>query len=355
MTISPGRKPLFVGAIALVAWLALFVYITFVRGMDLIVQTDSVQYWRASENLLAFPALELPAYPALLALLNGVAPWENPRIFGELISLLAYVASTVLVYLVLAHYALRYAVQCALLFALFPLVGVAWTIQPRANALLFALMALATWFYVRNRSWPAVAALALTLLAHKSVWPVVLILVIVALAEGRFTWVQTLATFAPFALYGLAGANHHADLLWMLRQSFEVKVDSEGFVPFGGLLGAYQEASQAFLQTVRFLLIVGLLLLCVLLLASGVWRGQRWLLAFIVSPLLWAMTINAREFWSVYGYAAYVTIPLCFYLEQRAWGFLQSKALWAALLAGCYVTNIGFAVYLHQVAILNGW
>lgn len=352
---SPGRNALLVGLIACVAWLALFAYISFARGMDLMFQTDSFKYLDASRNLLGFPGLELPAYPALLALLNAVAPWENPRIFGELISLVSYVASAVLVYLILAHYVLRYAIQCALLFAFFPLIGLAWTIQPRTNALLFALLALGTWYYVRNRSWQSVAVLALALLAHKSVWPVVLILVVVALIERRFTWAQAIVTFLPLALYWLAGASHHSDLIWMLRESFEVKVDAAGFLPFGGLLGAYQEATQSSLQIARFLFIVGLLLLCLLLLVSGIWRTQLWLLAFIVSPLLWAIVINAHEYWSVFGYAAYVTIPLCFYLEQRKWGILHSTALWAVVLTGCYVTNAGFAIYLHQIAIRNGW
>ena len=187
----------------------------------------------------------------MLAVVAARFPSTDPRVFAELIVLVAYITSVPLLYLVLDHFRLRYPAYCSLLFAMFPLVGLTRSVMPRVNAVIFFWLFLGLLFYVKERRWYAVAALAICLLTHKSVWPVVFFLAVIGVFDKKLTLIQAVAIFVPLSVYWLFGISYHGDALWLIRDSFRIKASNEGFLPFIGLLDALQRASGSLMQLLR--------------------------------------------------------------------------------------------------------
>lgn len=338
-----------VGLIALFAWLALYLFVDLILDFDLMYDLDSWKYLLASQGLGAYPPLELPAYPAAVALLNAILPFRNPVVAAQVVALAAYVASVLVLFEIFQVFQLRYALQFTLLFAFFPLVGLSNSIMPRVNSLVFFVLFVAIYFYVRDRRWYAVAALALCLLTHKSLWPLVLLFTAIAVIDKRLTLPQAAAVYIPLIAYWLAGSQYHSDLLWLLRESVQVKVGEGVWMPFYGLTGALRRASESPAQAIRAGVFISFLVVQVVLLLSRVWSQHRWLLALILTPLVWSVVINSHEYWSVYLYSSYVVIPLCFYVQRHDWAVLRGRVAWPAILGLSLASQWAFAAYFAGI------
>lgn len=326
------------------AWLLLYGFAVGVLRVDLLNNTDSHAYLTTSTQLSEFRPLELPVFATFWAAAGVIL---DSRTAGELMSLTAYVASVAVLYLLLRESRMRFALPCTLLFAWFPLAGLSGAIMPRVNSSIYFWLFLGLYFYVRGQSWWSVAALAVALLTHKSLWVVVGLLTLFGVMERRFTPLQAAAIAVPLGLYWILGAAYHSDALWLLTDSIRLKVGNDWIVPFTGVVDAARRASGSLVQLARFAILGAFLLGNVGLIVSRIWRGRLWLLSLQLSPLVWAAVINSAEYWSVYNYAAYGVIPLCFWLETRRNPVSGNHWLWAGVLTAALASNILFVVYLQ--------
>lgn len=344
-----GRQIYKLAILTILMWLAssqIFVLLNF----DLLYDTDSKAYLFASQNLHAFPPLELPGYPAMVALFRELLPAVSPKIYMQGISLVAYVLAVVGVYLILGYYRSALALPGALLFALFPLEGVTLNVFPRVNSLMYFAVVWTLLLYVRGYHWTAILAMALSLLTHKSVWPLILIVALSGIFDKRLKWWSLAVITIPLAVYWVVGAVHHNDLLWLLDTSVNVKFESRSGVNipmFAGLVGTFRSGFNGDIaDLLKAMIVTANFILAAFLLYSRIWTDRKWLLGIVLPVLLWPIILNQGELWSSISYTHLIVLPLVFWLERSGLAWVQSKKIWFVVLGMCVVSQIVWTIYV---------
>lgn len=334
--------------LAILMWMAINqVFVTL--NFDLLYSTDSKAYLFASQNLDSFPPLELPGYPAMVALCGELLPTVTTKIYMQAISLVAYILAVVGVYLLLDHCGSVLALPGALLFALFPLEGVTLSVFPRVNSLMYSTLVLALFLYIKGYNWLTIITMALSLFTHKSVWPVIGFVGISGVFDKRLKWWHVILIFLPLAAYWVVGALHHSDLVWLLNTSVAVKFESRSDIDipvFAGLMGTFKSGLNGDIaDLLKAIIVTANFTLAVLLLYSRVWSGRKWLLSLILPALLWPIILNQGELWSSITYTHLIVLPLVFWLEQSGLAWVRSRKFWLAVLAMCAVSQVVWAIY----------
>lgn len=330
-------------------WLAssqIFVALSF----DLLYGTDSKAYLLASQNLDSFPPLELPLYPAMVALFRELLPVISPKIYMQGISLVAYVLAVVGVYLILEHYRSTLALFGALLFAMFPLEGVTLSVFPRVNSLMYLSVVGALLLYVKGYARASIAVMSLSLLTHKSVWPIVLVVGVVGVYDRRLKWWSLPLIFLPLIAYWVAGAFYHDDPAWLFNRSISVKFQNHSDINipvFAGLIGTFKSGFDGDIaDLIKAVIVTISFVLAAFLLFSMMWTTQKWLLGIILPNLLWPAVLNQGELWSSISYTHLIVLPLVFWLERSGLAWSRSRTVWLVILGACAASQIVWTVYI---------
>lgn len=317
---------------------------------DLLYSTDSKAYLFASQNLDSFPPLELPGYPAMVALFRELLPAVSPEIYMQGISLVAYVLAVTGVYLILVHYRRALALSGALLFALFPLEGVTLSVFPRVNSLMYLSVVGALLLYVKGYTRAAIAVMSLSLLTHKSVWPIVLVVGLVGVYDRQLKWRSLPLIFLPLAAYWVAGAFYHDDPGWLLRTSMSVKFETQSDINipvFAGLASTFKSGFDGDIaDLIKAMIVTFSFALAAFLFFSRSWITEKWLLGIILPNLLWPVVLNQGELWSSISYTHLIVLPLIFWLERSGLAWSRSRMVWLAILGMCAASQIVWAGYI---------
>lgn len=341
---SIDRTALRLALFGLFLWIV--VDLVFVAAdFDWLSESDAGWYWRVAEDLGGFDPAVTIGYPLIWRGLVEILPSFSPGAIGQIISLLAYVAMIPVAYEIFCILDIRYAWAAALLVALFPLVGVVYSLIPRTNSLLRLFTFLSILAYIKDKKTLLIFSAALLPLLHRSVLPMLGLLILFGLWERKLSIWMLIPISIPLAIYWTAGAVKHDDLMWYLT-GYKSPDSVLGLPIADGLLGTLVNGFRgSWNDLIQGAILATYWLAAVVLLFSGFWRSQKALLAFIVPVILLGLMQPADEIWSFYNYTTYSVIPLMVYLHRKNYQWLYNRYAWVSILTGCFLSQFAFAIY----------
>ena len=135
-------------------------------------QSDVSLYWRDSLTLSTpYSTWWVPLYPALIALVRTTTLGMLPPVATmSLISGVSYVVAVITVHALAIQLRFPYPARVAGLFAVWPVVGLTYSVWPIADVTATAIF-LSCLLAFEQRRWPAFTVYAAAaMLTHKSMW-----------------------------------------------------------------------------------------------------------------------------------------------------------------------------------------
>lgn len=351
MTSRAKQTALLAGCSAI--FLAYLAYLVGVLHFEM-MRSDVLAYWKGSYGWMRpYSVWWVPGYPWAIALVRAATFDSLPPLVVMLaISGVALLAGALIIYRIGLDLKSGSAMAFALLFILFPVVGLNYTVYPYADGPGIALLLLSFYFYLRE-NWSALTvALAATVLTHKATWYFVFPLVLMVFIRHKQSR-KVLPLFAlPLVLLIVAGSFFHHDILWFMRWSSENLLASRSTVPvLDGLIGPFLVGGTAkMLKGVLVLLVffsgVGMLRYC--------YTGKFWL-GFVVSCgiVLMGLSVNHYEIMALLRFGKVICVALPF-LPAGAEGYplmarLLRPKVFGAILLLALVSNLLFGYYMAKI------
>jgi hypothetical protein len=333
--------------IAALLYSSFLVYLTVYLRFDML-RSDVLSYWGESLKWKTpFSAWWVPGYPLLIAAVRGITNNMVPPI-GIMagISAVAYLVAVSAVYRLAIHNRFRYPLFLGLVFALFPFVGLTYSVYPVADITAIALLLLAV-SSLEKRQWVRFVVFSgACMIVQKVMWFFVPPLMLVAFVKHRESRVLVPYAFIPLVLWIGFGAVYHRDLAWFVRWSYENLFVSKSSLPvFDGLITPLLSGSAA--KIAKGILVV-LVMALTLVFAHYGFRRRQWA-AMCISLSLFAMIVfvNSYEIWAVVRYSRLLVIPLSF-VDTR---FVDSQSrirvrLAAGLILAVFlISNLAYGFY----------
>jgi hypothetical protein len=336
--------------IAAVLHLGYFAYLTAVLDFNM-MRSDVLVYCKESFNWSApYSTWFLPAYSLTIALVRAVTLNLLPAIvLMSLVSGLFYLVSVGAVYHLARALDFTRPFQIALLFAVYPMVGLTYSVYPVADSMATAFLALCLMFFVRKQWLHLTLCAGLAMVTHKATWFFVPPLLIIAGLNN-----PSARRYLPFAAVPLAalmgaGALHHHDLFWSVRWSLAHLIASRGSLPvFDGIFGPLVSGSIA--KIGRGLVVLTILILAVsALFISG--RSHFWVgFAVALSVGLMCMLVNQYESWAVVRFSKLLLIPCGYFLwmspKHSRPHKARSNSVFVVALVASVISNVLYGLYL---------
>lgn len=282
-------------------------------------RSDVAAYW--SDSLAwrtPYDRLHVPGYPLLLAGVRGITRGAfAPTTVMTAVTFFALLVGVVATYLATRPFASsRVAAVAAVLFALWPLVGITDVAYPIADvpAMTFLMVGLAC--LVHDRSVAAAFALGAAGVTHKGMW-LASALVVAAYLRTQCrprhrVLVLVAVAAAPLIALWLAGAVHHGSFSWIVSANFEAEGRSGSDLPvFDGLVGSFLFGAGA--QKVKALLAAGITALGVAVMVAAI-RSRaswKWYATALAAPAaLLGVILNQQEIFAVVRFGRLLCFPL---------------------------------------------
>ena len=285
-----------------------------------------------------------PGYPLLLAAIRGLTfNMLQPLQIMWLVSLVAYIVSVITVYRFAAYEKYAYPLRLAVLFAIFPFVGVIWSVYPTSDISAIAFMLLAMYAY-RKEQWIRFAIFAGgAMFFQKLLWFFVPLLAVVAFIQYKQARAWIPLAFVPITVWAVSGAFYYQDLFWCLHTELLTSLSS--LPVFDGLITPF--FSGVLLKFVKGTFIASIFA-CAVYGMYYSFINKLWLsLCTCLSLAIMCTVINSYEIWAVARYSKLLIIPFCMIAHHSAIDRLHlSKTLLVTIIAVCIVTNLGFGYYL---------
>jgi hypothetical protein len=259
---------------------------------------------------------------------------------------MAYVAMVPVIYLTFEELDIPAAPYATLAIALFPFLGVTYSVFPRSNSLLRLLVFLAIWAYISDRKWVFIFSIALLPLIHRSILPMIGLMVLIGFWERKLKLWMLVPMCIPLAVYWLTGAIENGDWGWYFS-GYRAPENVLGLPIADGLIGTVVLGLRGSLNDLlkgTFILIQ--FSVAVFLLFSRIWQSKPFLFALIVPVIFIGLVQPADEIWTLIIYTTYLVIPLMVYLNDKNYAWLENRTLWATILTGCFLSQIAWALYM---------
>lgn len=324
-------------------------YLTVVLQFSM-VRSDIVLYWRDSLQLPPYNKWWVPGYPMLIALVR-TATFETlpPLAVMLLISGASYLVAVGTVRALAMHLRLEHATKIALLFAVFPFVGLTYSVWPIADVTAAALFLLCLLSFERRRWLSFTVYAACALLVHKTMWFFVPSLILVAVIKHRESRLIIPWAVLPLMSWIVAGAIHYQEPLWFVRFSVERLVVSRGTLPvFDGLIGPFLAGGVNKIAKASIILVI---LASAVASLYGNYRHRHWGAASVAAALiLLAVTMNQYQIWVVGRFSRLLVIPVaCALAHTTMWNrMLENRWMYAPMVIGCAATNVAFGYYVAR-------
>jgi hypothetical protein len=353
------------GALGLLfaAYVLISLYLGYILKFDFL-RSDVLGYWHDSfEWQRHMNVFHAPGYPLTIALARSISfGYVPPLALMMIITFVAFVVSVLLIDNLIRDAGLdaSYAALGALLFGLWPFIGLVYVVYPLADlpAIAFFLGGL----YALRRSHMLVAALllGLALIVHKAMWPFVgsLIVAWLSLHSGRHSWrslAAVLVLLAPLGTIWLLGYIQHGSAIWLLSDSLRIGMLSHSDLPiFDGVFGSILD--KGLTGAIKAFILVGLTLLCLILMYSC-YRSPipeaRYGFAIALSVFLLCALLKQNEIWAAVRFGKLLALPIIWSIGQRQVARKLPPHLHvsgvALLVLMLFASQLAFAYYMAKV------
>ncbi len=315
-------------------------------------RSDAAEYIRWSHHLFSFDAFasHLPGYPAFIALGRVLTlGLLGDAVVAQLVCLAFWGLGVVVSFKLAEELAPQMAGTAALLFGLFPLVGISYAVFPIADVPAATIFTGACLVGLRGQGWLFAAITAVGLLVHQALYPFYLLLGIWCLTNRRISLSQFLSSGVPFVGYYVAGAVAHSDPAWVLHYHTKTTLKSVGSLPvFDGVVGTFLRGSGK--NLVKGILMLGAVV------SSGVltWyfaKRKNWLmLVFVVPIVVYGVISNERVGWLLMRLARLLSFPACVWLcaHPSLLAALRKRSVSFAFVSLLVVSQFLWAAYMFR-------
>jgi hypothetical protein len=198
-----------------------------------------------------------------------------------------------------------------LLFAVYPFVGLTYSVYPIADTSAMALVLLSILGLEQRRYPMFLVCSAASLVVHKATWFFIPPLLLVSFIRDRDTRALLPLVGLPLVAWIVAGAFYHHNALWFLGWSVNRLVRSQSSLPvLDGLVGPLLSGSPAGITKG---LVVVTTFLAAAVLAYRCFQLRFWSgLCVSASVVLLCLTINSYEIWSAVRFSRLLVVPLAY-------------------------------------------
>jgi hypothetical protein len=337
--------------LAAALYVSFLTYLTF--GLDFsLFRSDVAKYWSESLHIdTPYSQWWVPGYPMLIAAVRTATIGAlSPTAVMGLISGTSYVVGVLLAFAVARQLQLKHPARVALVFAVYPFVGLTYTVWPIADSLATTLL-LGCYLAFEQRRWALfTVCAAAALMVHKAMWFFVPPLMGVAFLNHKESRTIVPLAFVPLVTWLLMGAIYYQDLLWFARWGMEHLVVSRSHLPvLDGLISPFLDGSATKVaKGIVLLAIVSTAVVAASLsLRMRFWGG----LALTLPILVLALAMNQYEIWAVVRFSRVLVIPAAYVAATiPSLNFIFSDSrVFGVILAGSAITNVAYALYMSQV------
>ncbi len=327
------------------------------------LRSDVLGYWQDSLVWKTpFHPSHVPGYPLMIAFVHGVTGGTiAPLGLMVAINLCALLAGAFFCYRIIEFGGGSHVVAslAALLFGLWPLVGLTYAVNPLADMPAMALFLAGVSFLRRSRRLTAALFLGLSLITHKAMWIFVVLLVLAELGHRRERTVQQNLWFVgvvllPIGFLWVAGSAYHGSITWLVSSNIAGEVVPKGDTLFlDGLWGTFLRGGlQALVKgplLLSFFGITGATLIATFARRSGYFYYG---VAISSAILLLFLILNQHEIWAAMRFGRLLVIPLAFLISStspprnRLW---MNPLLVALLLTFLFASQFVYAWYMASV------
>jgi len=328
-------------------YLLFLIYLTIGLHFNMF-SADVLNYWKESLKWKTpFGTWWVPGYPLLIAAVRGITINIVPPIGIMVgISAVAYLIAVSAVYRLAIRNQFHYPFFLGLMFALFPFVGLTYSVYPVADITAIALLLLAV-YKLEKRQWVWFVILSgASMIVHKVMWFFVPPIMLVSFVKNKESRILLPYTFLPLLIWIGIGAIYHNDIIWFMRWSYEHLFVPKSSMPiFDGIITPLLSNSTARIGKGMLVVIVMVL---TLFFAHYSFRYKQWIgVCIALSLLAMIMFVNSYEIWVVVRYSKLLIIPLLFvdtrFINLQSKNFIRLVAL--LILATCLVSNLAFGFY----------
>jgi hypothetical protein len=338
---------------SIVVYFLFFVFMRFGLEHDFMTG-DPGTYWKHSFDLSApFSTWWVPGYPFVIALVRTLSFNQLPPVMVLMIvSATFYAVQILAVYWLLRELNVISAMWVALLFAVFPLVGLTYTVRPYADGMATALLVLAFLYFLKGK-WSAFSLLlSMTMLTHKATWLFLCPLMLIAFFRHKQARVPIILACVPLAILIVAGAFYHKDLLWFMRWSVENLFVSQSSLPvLDGVVNSLLSANTG--KKLKGVIILTILLNAFYFLYRA-WRSQFWLgLAISCGVVAMGLVLNQYEVFAVVRFGKVMIIPAAYFLLSSSQNsitqnLIKERVSFVSMFIASVLSNVAFAYYASK-------
>ena len=343
------------GYFSVALFLGMFLHYEFLRS-------DVLSYWQESINWSVPFNEHPPLYALTIALIRTLTLNTIPPIVLMMgINLICFCCCTLLIVQFIQAAGIKpiYASAGALLFGLWPLVGLTYTVLPQADIPAIVLT-LAGLVMIQKQRTPIAALLfGLAIITHKGVWPIIGFVIIADFYLrreflSRKNLVFLLIMLFPLATLWIAGSFYHHSVNWLMERSMRVNTSVGGGYPIldGLFLNLREGGIKGLVKASIVLFFLSLSL--VSLIASLKLKFKYYELCSAIAGAILIMLLfsSAGTIWGPIRFSKFLVIPLIFiansYLEQRKAG-RTIKAQVVVLFVGLFISQFVYAWYIADV------
>jgi hypothetical protein len=259
-----------------------------------------------------------------------------------------YLIAVKAVYEIAEELRMAHAARVAGLFAVYPFVGLTYSVYPMADVMALAVLFLTLLAYEREQ-WVRMTVYAgCAVMIHKAMWffvPPLMLFVFLRHRQARF-----IVPFSavPLVAWIVAGAIYHGDIFWFMRWSMNELVRSRSVLPVAdGLLGPFFTGNPV--KIIKGLVVATVFLTAVVTAFGSLRRGFWTGLALSLPIALMAIVINQYEIWAVVRFSRVLIIPIAMLLLDGGRAHpIDRPGLYAALFAACLISNLAYGYYVSR-------
>lgn len=327
------------------------------------LQSDVLGYWQDSLHWRnPFHSFHVPGYPLLIAFLFTITfQLLSPVTVMWVINFIAFTVSVYLVYRLIFAITdnAELALGAALLFGLWPFVGLTYTVVPLADLPSICLFLLGLWYLQRSKMVLAGIFFGLSTITHKAIWLFVFLILLLDFVRRREyvskrNFILLTLTFLPLAILWLLGSMYHHSMTWIISSNYQVEFASRsGFPVLDGILGSLFEGGIK--GILKGMLLVGFAVVggaALFLSSKRVADFQYWGIAVSLGVLVLFFLLNTHEIWAAARFSRLLVIPLAIGLPKIPSTFPAEKrkgTLVISVLVVLFSTQFLYAWYLARI------
>lgn len=351
-------KPVYIAAILAAAFLMLEVYIAFILDYEF-MRADVLDYSRTGWDIIFHE--HPPLYPLSIMLARALTFDLIPVLVVMVaINLAAFIACALLMMQIMRNAGAQpeWSALAALLFGLWPLVGVTYTAVPMADIPSAALTLAGILLLQRSRHTHAGWMFGLAIITHKGVWPVIGLVILADLYTRReFISKKNvmfgIVTLLPLAVLWGSGIFYHHSWNWLMEKSMLVNTSMKSNFPvLGGVLGTFAEGGIKGMAKGSIVLFL-LALSAIALFASLKFKFQYYEIAAAIAlaALIMFFFSSAFTIWGPVRFSRFLTLPLMLgmnhYMEGQT--LKRSGILTILIVLVLLLTQFAYAWYFVKV------